>query len=214
MAKDFAKRIGTNVLKAIVALQREATLSRRAYREELYLFIAHAFAIARVLQDDEKKWHKLLRHHFWNARRKKPRDSNDVLLTTLVFVFRASDRPGYGRAWKYRKAVSGFWDAGMSFRDVAKSIKEAGGITKLIGAGASEAAAEGRGTKTGSKVSSLSPSTVSRSRIAAPAFEATDGVMRVIEKATNGASLSFRGRKKGSNKGIVVQLTRAKARDK
>ncbi|MBN8957904.1 MAG: hypothetical protein J0H17_15235 [Rhizobiales bacterium] len=214
MEKDFAKRIGTNVLKAAVALQREATLSRNAYRENLYLLIAYAFAIARVFQDDENKWHKLLQHSFWGARRKKPRDSDDVLLTTFVFVFRASDRPGYGRAWKYRKAVSGFWDEGMSFRDVARSIKKAGGITKLIGADASEAAAKRRGTKTSSKALPASHSTVSQSCAAGPAFEPAGRVMLVIEKAKDGAYFSFRGKKRKSNKGVLIKLTRAKVCDK
>jgi hypothetical protein len=104
------------------------------YHEQLYYLLGVAYAIADEFQRDYKSWQSFVKDPFWLHRKKRPRPKHQpkALRLVIVYVFQATTKQLYDRAWKYATALEFYWKEGLRPEEVPGRIKADGGIEVLL----------------------------------------------------------------------------------
>jgi hypothetical protein len=104
------------------------------YQAKLRRCVAEAYAVAYAMQYDHKAWLALIKDEFWKKRKKRPRadHKNKIMLHVMVYVFDATSKNAYDRAWKYATALEEFFNNGVKPKKIEKKIEANGGLEALL----------------------------------------------------------------------------------
>jgi hypothetical protein len=121
-------------LTAVECCQNRVTLFECGHHEQLYHYIAVAYAIAYQLQHNPDAWRSFTQLSFWSFRKKRLRakDSGKALLHVMVFVFSARSKAAYDRICTYATAVETYFRDAIPCTEVAAKIKQDGGVEALM----------------------------------------------------------------------------------
>jgi hypothetical protein len=122
-------------LQAAIEIRKQIYDLKRGYRRNLWRCVAEAYAVAFAMASNRKAWKELLAEDFWrHYRKKRPsvKSTEKALLHVMVFVFDATSKNRYDRAWKYAKALEKPFTDKVPPECIEEVIEESGGLEKMM----------------------------------------------------------------------------------
>jgi hypothetical protein len=122
-------------LQAAIEIRKQIYDLKRGYRRNLWRCVAEAYAVAFAMASNRKAWKELLAEDFWrHYRKKRPsvKSTEKALLHVMVFVFDATSKNRYDRAWKYAKALEKPFTDKVPPEHIEEVIEENGGLEKMM----------------------------------------------------------------------------------
>jgi hypothetical protein len=122
-------------LEAAIQVRKKIFDLRRGYRRNLWRCVAEAYAVAFAMASNRKAWKELLAEDFWHHYRKKRpsvKSTEKALLHVMVFVFDATSKNRYDRAWKYAKALEKHFNDKVPPEHIEEVIEENSGLEKMM----------------------------------------------------------------------------------
>jgi hypothetical protein len=122
-------------LEAAIQVRKKIFDLKRGYRRNLWRCVAEAYAVAYAMLSKREAWKEFLKEDFWNhSRTKRPsvKSTEKALLHVMVFVFDATSKNRYDRAWKYAKALEKPFNDKVPPEHIEEVIEERGGLEKMM----------------------------------------------------------------------------------
>jgi hypothetical protein len=135
MDDDTIEIPANDPLEAAIQVRNKILDLKRGYRKNLWRCVAEAYAVAYAMLSKREAWKEFLREDFWNYSRTKRPSANStdkVLLHVMVFVFNATGKNAYDRAWKYAKALEKPFNEKVPAKHIEEVIEENGGLEKMM----------------------------------------------------------------------------------
>jgi hypothetical protein len=144
-------------LEAAIEVRNKIFDLKRGYRTNLWRCVAEAYAVAYAMRSKREAWKELLAEDFWRHYRKKRPSANStdkVLLHVMVFVFNATGKNRYDRAWKYAKALEKSFNDKVPPEFIEGVIEECGGLEKMMRAASGKRKGHKKGARAAKQGSS------------------------------------------------------------
>ena len=134
MNEDLFEMANFSPMLAAKECRQKISHLERGYHAKLRHCVAEAYAVAYGMARDNDSWRAFTKDGFWKKRTKRPRANrqNNILLHVMVYVFDATSKNAYDRAWKYATALEKYFNEGVKPKQIEKTIEENGGLEALL----------------------------------------------------------------------------------
>ena len=134
MDEDLFEMANFSPVHAAKECRQKIANLKRGYRAQLRHCVAEAYGVAYGMARDNDAWCAFVKEGFWKKRKKRPRANrqNKILLHVMVYVFDATSKNAYDRAWKYATALEKYFNEGVKPGKIEKIIEETGGLEALL----------------------------------------------------------------------------------
>ncbi len=134
MTGDLFELANRAPLDAAKQCRSKIAKMERGYHAELHRCIAEGYAVAHGMVHDSDSWREFTKEPFWKKINKRPRAKHQekALLYVMVYLFDATGKNAYDRAWKYATALQKYFNEGVKPGKIEEIIKENKGIEALV----------------------------------------------------------------------------------
>jgi hypothetical protein len=122
-----------NTLAEIESCQQELARAEERFRALKYHLLGRAYCAARALEDDVTAWGIFIEDKFWSGFKLQPtaNDRHAPLKAVVQYVFSAQSKSRRKAASKYARALKGLGLTDETADQIAKRLRDEGGIEKL-----------------------------------------------------------------------------------
>src|SRR5208283_251171 len=134
MDEDLFEMANFSPMYAAKECRQKIAHLERGYHANLRHCVAEAYAVAYGMARDHDDWRAFTKDGFWKKKKKRPgaKHQHKILLHVMVYVFDATSKNAYDRAWKYATALEKYFNEGVKPREIEKIIEENGGLEALL----------------------------------------------------------------------------------